>query len=266
LSRAGTAWNSRSSSTTVPRDSAAGRTGSATPPSTAIIAAAGRSPTRLVTVSRPTAPSAASASPRKPKLAICTRSEPSILDVAWRATASGSASGAIPCPSSDTRSLVLPPADRPTSIRVAPASSAFSISSLTAEAGRSTTSPAAIRLIAAASSGRISGEVPPILGFGMPIPQGIAGRRRFGQRSAAPRCAVAHCGDPTGRPCPQADRQRQSAAPRHPSPVRPPGGYRPASPPRPSRCGRAHNRSARPLCCIPDRIDAIRSLPSKRSG
>ena len=38
--------------------------------------------TREVSVSRPTAPSEANASPRKPKLWISSRSEPSILEVA----------------------------------------------------------------------------------------------------------------------------------------------------------------------------------------
>src|SRR5258706_15510986 len=74
--------------------------------------------------------------------------------------ASGSSSAARPWPSSATRMRVRPPPSAWTSTRVAPASSAFSTSSLTGRAGRSTTSPAAMRLT-------VSG-----------------GRRRIGMRSA----------------------------------------------------------------------------------
>src|SRR5690606_27593626 len=52
----------------------------------------------------------------------------------------------MPTPSSRTRISLTPPASISTSIRRAPASSAFSTSSFTTEAGRSTTSPAAIWL------------------------------------------------------------------------------------------------------------------------
>ena len=44
---------------------------------------------RDVIVSRPTAPSEGRASPRKPNVWMFNRSEPSIFDVAWRATAIG---------------------------------------------------------------------------------------------------------------------------------------------------------------------------------
>ncbi len=67
LSRAGVAWKRPASSTTVPRDSAAGRTGPGTPPATVSAAASGAPSAREVTLSRPTAPSEGSASPRKPK-------------------------------------------------------------------------------------------------------------------------------------------------------------------------------------------------------
>jgi hypothetical protein len=102
---------------------------------------AGAPATREVTVSRATEASEASASPRKPKVWMSRRSVPSIFDVAWRASASGSSSAGMPQPSSVTRISVLPPSAMATSIREAPASSAFSTSSFTAEAGRSTTSP-----------------------------------------------------------------------------------------------------------------------------
>ena len=59
----------------------------------------------------------------------------------------------MPEPLSETETSRRPPAVIVTSMRVAPASSAFSISSFTTDAGRSTTSPAAILL--ATSSLRI---------------------------------------------------------------------------------------------------------------
>src|SRR5262245_51265527 len=60
----------------------------------------------------------------------------------------------MPVPSSLTRMRRRPPPSVTTSMRVAPASSAFSTSSFTALAGRSTTSPAAIRLAMASLSWR----------------------------------------------------------------------------------------------------------------
>ena len=50
----------------------------------------------------------------------------------------------MPSPSSLTRIRLFPPSSISTRIARAPASSAFSTSSFTTEAGRSTTSPAAI--------------------------------------------------------------------------------------------------------------------------
>src|SRR6267378_4490106 len=67
-----------------------------------------------------------------------------ILLVACRRNASGRATGAIPSPSSTTSITPCPAPSMPTWIRDAPASIAFSTSSLTTAAGRSTTSPAAI--------------------------------------------------------------------------------------------------------------------------
>ncbi len=67
------------------------------------------------------------------------------LGVAWRSTARSRSSGVMPSPSSTTRMRLRPPPSITTSIRLAPASKAFSTSSFTAEAGRSTTSPAAMR-------------------------------------------------------------------------------------------------------------------------
>ena len=96
---------------------------------------------------------AASASPRKPMVATVSRSCRSvILLVAWRRNATGSSSRGMPPPSSSTEISRTPPASSRTLIWRAPASSALSTSSRTTEAGRSTTSPAAIWLIS--SSGR----------------------------------------------------------------------------------------------------------------
>jgi hypothetical protein len=88
---------------------------------------------------------AGSASPRKPKLSTPTSSSAvRIFDVAWRASASTASSRGMPVPSSLTRTSARPPSSIVTSTLVAPASSAFSTSSFTTDAGRSTTSPAAI--------------------------------------------------------------------------------------------------------------------------
>jgi len=99
---------------------------------------------------------AASASPRKPMVATDSRSasEP-ILLVAWRLRASGSSSRALPRPSSSTAIRRTPPAASRTVTCVAPASSALSTSSRTTDAGRSTTSPAAIWLTSSSGSSRI---------------------------------------------------------------------------------------------------------------
>ena len=81
------------------------------------------------------------------KLEVSTASRSSrlaILLVAWRDTASGNCSAAMPLPLSRIRIRRTPPSSRSISTRVAPASIAFSTSSLTTDAGRSTTSPAAI--------------------------------------------------------------------------------------------------------------------------
>src|SRR5262249_51062573 len=75
----------------------------------------------------------------------------------------------MPQPSSDTRSSASPPLVSSTVMRRAPASSAFSISSLTTEAGRSTTSPAAILAAISGASWRIGMALPPPLGSHPPL-------------------------------------------------------------------------------------------------
>ena len=98
----------------------------------------------------------ASASPRNPRLRTLSSSiRFRILLVAWRFSASGSSSFGMPQPLSVTDMRLRPPPSIRTSIRVAPASSAFSTSSFTTDAGRSTTSPAAIWLISWSGSSAI---------------------------------------------------------------------------------------------------------------
>ena len=87
----------------------------------------------------------ASASPRNPIDATDSSSvSERILLVAWRASASGSSSGGMPPPSSVTAMRRMPPPSSRTSMARAPASIAFSSTSLSTDAGRSMTSPAAI--------------------------------------------------------------------------------------------------------------------------
>ena len=105
-----------------------------------------------------TAEIAASASPRKPRVPMQARSSfLRILLVAWRRKAVRASSGAMPQPSSVMRRKVIPPFCNSIVIFFAPASMEFSTSSLTAEAGRSTTSPAAMRSATWRSSWMIFG-------------------------------------------------------------------------------------------------------------
>ena len=97
------------------------------------------------TANRVTAQMAGSASPRKPSVAMASRSASvSSFDVAWRRSARSTSSAVMPIPSSVTRMSWRPASFSSTVTARAPASIAFSTSSLTTEAGRSTTSPAAI--------------------------------------------------------------------------------------------------------------------------
>ena len=89
---------------------------------------------------------AASASPRKPRVPMASRSRSvEILEVAWRRKAVGAWSAGMPQPSSVTRMRDMPPRAISTVTADAPESMAFSSSSFTTLAGRSTTSPAAMR-------------------------------------------------------------------------------------------------------------------------
>ena len=79
-----------------------------------------------------------------------------ILEVACLSKQTTASSGLIPQPLSVTCMRVLPASVTDTVIWVACASTAFSTSSLTTEAGRCTTSPAAIRLAMLPGSMRMS--------------------------------------------------------------------------------------------------------------
>ncbi len=127
--------------------------GAMTPPSTRISVAASPSGVRVRSKKCETDAMEGRASPRKPRVVIAARSSARrILLVAWRAKASRASSAVIPSPSSSTRMDALPPSSTATFTRRAPASSAFSTSSLTTDAGRSTTSPAAIWFASSAGS------------------------------------------------------------------------------------------------------------------
>src|SRR5262245_46743977 len=119
-----------------------------------MLQACGSSAWRVVIVNRAAAPIDGSASPRKPSVRIDNRSSSCNFDVACRSTASARSARGMPSPSSLTRISRRPPPSVSTSTRRAPASSAFSTSSFTTLAGRSTTSPAAMRLTMASDSWR----------------------------------------------------------------------------------------------------------------
>ena len=109
---------------------------------------------------------AARASPRKPSVPMASspRSSASLL-VAWRRKATPASSGDMPQPSSVTRMSSEPPPASSTVMFRAPASTAFSTSSFTADAGRSTTSPAAMRSATCGASMFILGILIPRLRF-----------------------------------------------------------------------------------------------------
>ena len=144
LRRAGVLKNSPRTVTVVPAWRTAASQPSRLPPATE-----SRTPARpsdeVSSSSRDTDAIAGSASPRKPNVPTPIRSTASrILLVAWRDRASSASSRLMPAPSSLTRIRLLPPSAISIRIVRAPASSAFSTSSFTTDAGRSTTSPAAI--------------------------------------------------------------------------------------------------------------------------
>ena len=143
---AGTLKKRSFTSTVVPTGCEAGfMDASSALPSANTCQASFSSSVREVRVSLETDAAEASASPRKPMVVMAARSSAVLIfEVAWRTSASGSSSRGMPEPLSRTRMSFAPPWTMSTSILVAPASREFSTSSLTTDAGRSTTSPAAI--------------------------------------------------------------------------------------------------------------------------
>ena len=130
----------------VPSGAPAASTVPGTPPSRWRDAPSAAPAWRVRMSTRLTAEMAARASPRNPRVPIFPRSASvRSLEVAWRRKAVGSSAGAMPQPLSVTRIMPMPPRRISTTTAVEPASMAFSTSSFTTLAGRSTTSPAAIR-------------------------------------------------------------------------------------------------------------------------
>src|SRR5437773_553402 len=143
--RAGVLKNNRSTVSRVPAEQPAGSAVSNSPPWMRTRNPPPPSRLRLTASTSATAAMLASASPRKPRVRIERKSSSArSLLVACRANASGTSTGCMPWPSSTTSLKPWPAASTRTSIRAAPASIAFSVSSLTTAAGRSTTSPAAM--------------------------------------------------------------------------------------------------------------------------
>ena len=156
LSRAGVAEKRSRTSTIVPLLTAAARTGAFAPRATSTAKPCSAWRARDLIARCAIEPIDGRASPRNPSERIANRSSSSSFDVACRSTQSARSSALIPEPSSVTRISDSPPPTTTISICVAPASMAFSISSLTTLAGRSTTSPAAMRLIVSGLSWRIA--------------------------------------------------------------------------------------------------------------
>ena len=159
FSRAGVALNRSRNSTWVPRVRAAGRNPSLRPPFT-VIAAPSAPAARDCSVRRPTAASDGRRLARKPKEWMFSRSVPSILEVAWRARASGS-SPARSCrgrrPS--TRISARPPSrDRPRRCGSPRRRARSPPVPSRPRPAVSTTSPAAMRSMARGSSGRTGGD------------------------------------------------------------------------------------------------------------
>ena len=154
LRRAGTLKNRSRTSTLVPGGCEAGAGAPSAPSRASTLQACSAPLEREVSDSRDTEAMLGSASPRNPRVATRSRSDER-CDLAGRVPGEREAisCGSMPMPSSRTRISPQPPRSSSTSMREAPASREFSTSSLTTEAGRSITSPAAIWLMS--SSARI---------------------------------------------------------------------------------------------------------------
>jgi hypothetical protein len=145
LRLAGTLKNRSRTSTVVPTGCDAGTTLLTVPLSADTFAPMAASRARDMSCMRDTDAMLGNASPRKPSVATRSRSSMHVsLLVACRDSASASSCAAMPLPSSRMRQRPTPPWAISISMRRAPASRLFSNNSLTTDAGRSITSPAAI--------------------------------------------------------------------------------------------------------------------------
>lgn len=152
LSRAGVAENKSRTQIAVPPLMAAGFM-SCLAPRTTLNEYPAAAPRSFDVISRcAIEPTEASASPRNPRLRISNRSSSDSFEVAWRSTDNSRSGGLMPLPSSATRMSDSPPPATTISMSRASASMAFSTSSFTTLAGRSITSPAAMRLTVSAES------------------------------------------------------------------------------------------------------------------
>ena len=170
LRRAGVLKNSPRTEMLVPSGAPSGRISIMSPASRLMYVPSAAPCSQVLSSMRETLEMAASASPRKPSVSMRSspRSSASLL-VAWRRKATPASSALIPQPSSVTRISSAPPPENSTVMFLAPASTAFSASSLTADAGRSTTSPAAMRSATWGESMFILGIGPPCLNSLPPI-------------------------------------------------------------------------------------------------
>ena len=149
---------------TVPTAQPAGAASSSLPPSIRTRVPSSISAVRERMVNRLIEAIEGSASPRKPSVVIRSMSSAEkILLVPCGSMQSRTSSASMPEPLSETLISRDPARSISMRIRVAPASMAFSTSSLTTDAGRSITSPAAIRLLSCSSITLIllMGRVPP---------------------------------------------------------------------------------------------------------
>src|SRR5215467_14135190 len=161
LRRAGTEKNRSATLTVVPTGKPAGFTETSLPLENSTRVPSASDGSRDSSSRRETDAMVGSASPRKPSVEMASRSSAVLsLLVAWRSKASSASSCVMPWPSSMTRIMRLPPASVSMRTVLAPASSAFSSNSFTTEAGRSTTSPAAILLATASGNMRIRLIIP----------------------------------------------------------------------------------------------------------
>ena len=161
LRRAGVLKNSSLTSISVPAAQPVGRSSTSCPPSRRMQCPTSSLAGRLRKSSLDTEAMLGSASPRNPIVLIRQRSSMSCsLLVACRSRHRPSSGALIPHPSSKTRMVPKPPPSTSMSTLRAPASSEFSSSSLTTDAGRSTTSPAAIWFTTSVVRTRIGGIGP----------------------------------------------------------------------------------------------------------